>query len=66
MIKLHQFLTKLSAHDTSVFSFQDNNLSKSQLIFTKLYICIIIVEIWFGIASWYISSIFDCYLPMTQ
>ena len=31
-----EFLTELSAHDTSIFSFQDNNLSKSQRIFTKL------------------------------
>ena len=38
-------------HGTSVFSFQDNNLSKSQWIFTKLDMCIDIVEIYFGIAN---------------
>ena len=41
--------TELSALDTSVFSFQDHNLS-NQWIFTKLDMCIYIVEIWFGIA----------------
>ena len=35
----------------SVFSFPDDNLSKWQLIFTKLSMCIDIVEIWFGIAN---------------
>ena len=45
MGKVRQFLTELSAHDTSDFSFLDNNLSKSQWIFTKLYMCIDIVEI---------------------
>ena len=41
------------------FSFPDDNLSKHQWIFTKLGMCIDIVEIWFGIANWQISSIFD-------
>ena len=36
MGKFCELLTELSAHDTSIFSFQDNNLSKSQQIFTKL------------------------------
>ena len=49
----------------SVFSFPDDNLSKYQWIFTKLGMCIDIVEIWFGIANGQISSIFDSYLPMT-
>ena len=42
------------------FSFPNDNLSK-QWIFTKLGMCIDIVEIWFGIANGQISSNF--YLP---
>ena len=34
-----------------IFSFPDDNLSKRQWIFTKLGICIDIVEIWIGIAN---------------
>ena len=64
MGKFCQFLSELSARNTSVFLFQDNNLSKSQRILTKLDMCIDIIAIWFGIAVGYISSIFDCYLPM--
>ena len=56
MGKFRLFLTELSAHDTFIFSFQDNNLSKSQRIFTKLDMCIDIVEILFGIAFGYIFS----------
>ena len=41
------FFSGLSARDTFLFSFQDNNLSKSQWIFTKLDMCIDIVEICF-------------------
>ena len=41
------------------FSFPDDNLSKHQWIFTKLGMCIDIVEIWFGIANGQISSISD-------
>ena len=59
MGKFHQFLTKLPACDTSVFSFLDDNFSKYQWIFTKLGMCIDIVEFWFGIANGQISSIFD-------
>ena len=36
---------------TAIFSFPDDNLSKHQWIFTKLGMCIDIVEIWFGIAK---------------
>ena len=43
----------------SVFSFPDDNLSKCQWIFTKLGVCIDIVEIWFGIVNGQILSIFD-------
>ena len=59
MGKFHQFsLTELSARDTPIFSFPDDNLSKHQWIFTKLGMCFDIVEIWFGIANGQISSIF--------
>ena len=48
------------------FSFLDDKLSKHQWIFTKLGVCIDIVEIWFGITYGQISSIFDkSYLPET-
>ena len=42
-----------------VFGFRGDNLSKRQWIFTKLGMCIDIVEIWFGIANGQISSNFD-------
>ena len=48
-----------SAIRPSVFSFPDNNLSKCQWIFTKLGVCIDIVEIWFGIVNGQISLTFD-------
>ena len=53
MGKFCQFLTELhvSAWDMSVFSFPDDNVSKYQCIFTKLGVCIVIVETWFGIAD---------------
>ena len=51
MGKFHQILMELS--------FPDNNLSKCQWIFTKLGMCIDIVEIWFGVANGQISSNFD-------
>ena len=44
-----QFLTELSARDISIFLFPDDNLSKYHWIFTKLGLCIDIVEIWFRI-----------------
>ena len=56
--KFRQFLTELSARDTPIFSFPDDNLSTHQWIFTKIAICIEIKEIWFGIANGQISSIF--------
>ena len=59
MGKFCQFLTELSAHDTSEFLVQDNKFGKCQWIFTKLGMCIDIVEIWFGIANGQILSIFD-------
>ena len=54
-----QILTELSARDTPVFSFPDDNLSKHQWIFAKLGICIDIVKILFGIANGQISLTFD-------
>ena len=39
--------------------FPDDILSKHRWVFTKLGMCIDIVEIWFGIANWQISSNFD-------
>ena len=51
MGKFHQILTDLSARDTPILSFLDENLSKRQWIFTKLGMCIDIVKILFGIAN---------------
>ena len=51
MGKFRQFLTELSARNSSVFLFHDDNFSKYQWIFTKLGMCIDIVEIYFGIAT---------------
>ena len=59
MGNFRQFLTELSARDTPIFSFLDDNLSKHQWIFTKLGMYIDIVDICFGIANAQISSIFD-------
>ena len=59
MGKFRQYLTELSARDTSVFSFLDENFSKSQWIFTKHGMCNDIVEVCFGIAKGQIASIFD-------
>ena len=59
MGKFRQFLMELSARDTPIFSFPDDNLTKHQWIFTKLGMCIHIVEIWFGIANGQILSYFD-------
>ena len=47
------------------FHFLDDNLSKYQWFFTKLGVCIDIVEIWYGIVNGQVSSIFDSYLPVT-
>ena len=59
MGKFRQILTELSARDTPIFSFSDDKLSKHQWIFTKLGMCIDIMEICFGIANGQISSNFD-------
>ena len=63
MGKFRQFLTELSTHDMSVFSFLDGDFSKCLWIFTKLGVCIGIVQTWVGIADRQISSIFDRVLP---
>ena len=55
MEKIRQFLTELSARDTSIFSFPGDNFGKYRWIFTKLGVCIDIVETWFGIADGQIS-----------
>ena len=49
----------------SIFSFPYDNLSKPTWIFTKIGMCLYIVEIWFGIANGQISSNFDGDLPET-
>ena len=45
MGRFRQFLTELSAHDISVSSFLDDNISKYQWIFIKLGMCTDNVEI---------------------
>ena len=52
---------RLSVSCTSIhlYFISDDNLSKCQWIFTKLGMCINIVEIWFGIANGQISSNFN-------
>ena len=50
MGKFDESLIK-SAHDTPIFLFLDNNLSKYQGILTKLGTCIDIKEIWAGLGG---------------
>ena len=45
-------------HPSVRFSLPDDNLSKHLWIFTKLGMCIDIMQIWFGIANGQISSNF--------
>ena len=59
MGKFRQILTELSAQDTPIFSFPDDNLSKCHGILTKLGTCIDMKEISSGIANGQISSMFD-------
>ena len=54
-----RLVTELSARDTSRILFPDDNMSKYQWVFTKLAMCIDIVEICFGAANGQILSIFD-------
>ena len=58
MGKFCQIFTELSALDTPIFLFPDDNLSKLQGILIKLVIYIDIKEIWFGFANGQISSDF--------
>ena len=58
MGKFRQFFTVICPTCPN-FSFTDDNLCQHQWIFTKLGMCIDIVEIWFGIANGQILSIFD-------
>ena len=46
-VSVHTSVIRLSV----CISFLDDNLSKDQWIFTKLGMCIDIVEVWFGIAN---------------
>ena len=48
----------VSIHLSICYSFLDDNWSKHQWIFTKLGMCIDIVDIWFGIANGQICQIF--------
>ena len=57
-----QFLTELSAYNTSDFSFPDDNLNKYQLICTKLGLYIDIVEIWFASANYRFTLLFPMML----
>ena len=59
MSKCCQILTKLSARDTPIFSFPDDNLCKCQRILTKLGTCIDIKAVWFGNPNGQILSMFD-------
>ena len=45
MVEFLLFMTELhvSVCSTSIFYFQDNNLSKSQSIFTKFFMCALIL-----------------------
>ena len=51
MGRFRQFLIELSACNTAIFLFLDNNLSKYQWIFTKFGVCIDTVEIWVRVAN---------------
>ena len=57
--KFLQFFIELYAHYTSGFLFPDDYFSKFQWIFTKLAMCIDIVELYFENANGQISSMFD-------
>ena len=66
MVEFRQILTELSARDTPIFPFPDDNLSKCQGILTKLGTRINIKKIWFGIANGQILLFFwQSYLPAT-
>ena len=54
-----EILTELSARNTPIFSFSDDNLSKCQGSSTERVTFIDMKEIWFGIAYRHIPSMFD-------
>ena len=56
MGKFRQILTDLSARDMPIFSLA---VGKCQGILIRLGTCTDIKEIWFGIANWQISLMFD-------
>ena len=58
MGKFHLIFTELSAWDTPIFLFPDDNLSKLEGILIKLAIYIDIKKIWFGFGNGQISSNF--------
>ena len=60
--QISSILTELSARDTSLFSFPDDNFSKYEWIFTKIGVYNDIVGILFGIDDGQISSIFDRFI----
>ena len=54
-----QILTELSARDTPIFSFPDDNVCKCQEFLTNFDTCIDIKEVGFGIANGQISPVFN-------
>ena len=56
MGKFRKFLSELPACDRSLFSFPDDNFCKYQRIFTKLNVCIDIMEFCFDRQ---VLSVFD-------
>ena len=60
-LSIRPFICQSYIHPSVRISFPDNNLSKHQWIFTKLGLCIDIVngQIWFGIVNGQILSNFD-------
>ena len=64
MRKFHQTSTELSARDTPIFSFPDNNMLCQGI--WLLGSCTDIKEPWFGIANGQILLVFDSYLPAAR
>ena len=49
MGKFRPIFTELSARDSPILSFPDDNFTKLQEILTKLAICIDIIKIWLAV-----------------
>ena len=64
--KFCQFLKELFCHEHVHILVLDDNFSKYQWIFTKLGMCIDIVDISVGIANGRISSSIDSFLAATR